>query len=69
MARTARGTRDGSGPYRESLQSRRYGIGRRRLTGETCPVPRLSDGGAGIPWVGIGVVGLMLLGLWKAFKK
>lgn len=37
MGKTKRGTRDGSGPYKGSYQSRTSRVGRRQQAGEKCP--------------------------------
>ena len=37
MARTKRGKRDGTGPYKDSHERRSGGRGKRRADGETCP--------------------------------
>ena len=37
MSRTARGKRDGTGPYKGSYQSRTVGKGKRQAAGKPCP--------------------------------
>jgi hypothetical protein len=37
MGKTARGKRDGSGPFKDSFQARTSKIGRRKKAGEKCP--------------------------------
>ena len=37
MSRTIRGKRDGSGPYKDSYQSKKSKIGKRRKAGQKCP--------------------------------
>lgn len=37
MARTKRGKRDGTGPYKDSWQRKNSGKGRREANGEKCP--------------------------------
>lgn len=37
MARTKRGVRDGTGPYKGSYQRKAKGVGRRRAAGQKCP--------------------------------
>jgi len=37
VAKNQRKVRDGSGPYRDSYQRKKYGRGRRRRAGEGCP--------------------------------
>ena len=37
MGKTARGKRDGLGPYRGSAQAKTSKVGKRRQAGEKCP--------------------------------
>lgn len=39
MSKTARGKRNGTGPYKGSYQGRTSSTGRRQQTGEKCPKP------------------------------
>ena len=37
LAKSRRGKRDGTGPRKGSYQQRKYGIGKRRKAGQSCP--------------------------------
>jgi len=37
MSKNARGTRDGSGPHRDSYQRRTHKVGKRQQQGVPCP--------------------------------
>jgi len=37
MSKTVRGRRTGDGPFKDSYQKKKVGIGKRRKAGEKCP--------------------------------
>jgi len=37
LSRTIRGKRDGSGPFKDSLQRKKSKIGKRKKAGQKCP--------------------------------
>ena len=37
MGKTVRGQRDGTGPYKGSVQAQKVGKGRRQMAGQPCP--------------------------------
>jgi hypothetical protein len=40
MGEQQRGKRDGTGPYKDSVQRRTVGIGKRKASGLPCPVKK-----------------------------